>query len=309
MGLAKPDDAGVYRLDAHTALVQTVDFFTPVVDNPYDFGRVAATNALSDVYAMGARPLTALTLLGFPQDTMPDAIVREILRGGQDVMHEAGAAILGGHTVDDPEPKFGYAVTGLVDPEQLLTKGAVRPGDLLILTKPIGIGVLTTAIKKANAVEPDIIRRLVDVMTQRNALGMVLPELGVRAATDVTGFGLLGHAWEMASESGVDMQIELSDVPILPEALPFARQGFFPGGTRRNALFLADKVSFADTVPEVYRLLLADAVTSGGLLIAASEEVVPRVLEAAARHGAAGARVIGRATKAGAGRIRVEGRP
>jgi selenide,water dikinase len=293
-GLGRPDDAGAYRLSDALALVQTVDYFTPIVDDPRDFGRIAAANSLSDVYAMGARPLTALTLLGFPEGELSDEVVRAILDGGRETMATAGAAILGGHTVDDKEPKFGYAVTGVAHPERLLRKDGLRVGDALLLTKPIGVGVITTALKKAPETVPEeLVRRVTETMAALNRLGAELPEIGVRAATDVTGFGLLGHAWEMAELGAVRLRIEAERVPRFPEARRYAEAGFFAAGSRRNYAFLEGKVGFAAALDEVERRLLADAVTSGGLLVGVAPERVAAVEERAAALGVTVA-VIGR---------------
>lgn len=304
VGMSHPDDAGAYRLSADTALVQTVDFFTPILDDPYQYGQVAAANALSDLYAMGARPLTALALLAFPVGRLPDATVRAILQGGADKIREAGAVILGGHTVDDPEPKFGYAVTGIAHPDGLLTKAGARPGDVLLLTKPIGVGVLTTAMKQ-EPLPAALLAEVTETMAALNTLGLRLAQFGVRAATDVTGFGLLGHAAEMARESGVALNIAASRVPTLEAAWAYAEKDFFPGGSRRNAAYVAPVVEFHDAVPELARRLLSDAVTAGGLLIAAPRDAAPAVLEAARECGALRTAVIGEVLAAPSGRILV----
>lgn len=305
LGLAAPDDAGVYRLGDDLAIVQTVDFFTPVVDDPYDFGQIAAANALSDVYATGGRPLTALNLLAVPAGKLPDEFVGRILQGGMDKIREAGAVVIGGHSIDDPEPKFGYAVTGIAHPERLLTKAAARPGDVLVLTKPIGVGVLTTAIKKADVTEA-VVRRVTRVMAALNRVGERLPELGVRAATDVTGFGLLGHAAEIARESGVGLVIRAGDVPVLDEAWDYARQNLFPGGSRNNARHVAAVVDFDEALADVQRMILCDAVTSGGLLIAVPRERLDAVLALLEEFGTPSRAVIGEVTDGPRGRIRVE---
>lgn len=302
VGMSHPDDAGAYRLSADTALVQTVDFFTPILDDPYAYGQVAAANALSDLYAMGATPLTALALLAFPVGGIEDATVRAILQGGADKMQEAGAVILGGHTVDDPEPKFGYAVTGIAHPDRLLTKAGARPGDVLILTKPIGVGVLTTAMR-SEALPEGVLSEVTATMAGLNALGLRLTALGVRAATDVTGFGLLGHAAEMARESDVALAIDAGRVPILKSAWSYAERDFFPGGSRRNADFVSSVTEVHNAVPSVLQKLLSDAVTSGGLLIAAPPQAVDRVLATARDCGALRAAVIGEVLRAPAGHI------
>jgi selenide,water dikinase len=261
------DDAGVFAWGRGEALVQTVDFFTPVVDDPYDFGQIAAANALSDVYAMGGKPITALALLCLPDAGIPPEAVVEILRGGQDKMTEAGASILGGHTVRDPELKFGYAVTGTASRRRLLTNAGARPGDRLFLTKPLGTGVLSTALKQGK-LGPAILRRLTKSMAALNRIAAeVAVEFGARAATDITGYGLLGHASQLADASGVTLRLRPERSWLLPRALECAREGLAPGGLAKNRAFYASKV---DPGPTEAALLdtLYDPQTSGGLLIA-----------------------------------------
>ena len=306
MGLEHPDDAGVYRLSPDHALVQTVDFFTPIVDDPYDFGRIAAVNALSDVYAMGARPITALNLAAFPagDDPGPKVLAR-ILQGGLDVLTAAGVALLGGHTIDDPEPKFGLAVTGLVHPDRIRTKGGARPGDRLLLTKPIGIGAATTALKQGRLDSAEVAAVTALMLRPNDQLGAIQSD-GVHAATDVTGFGLLGHLLEMVRASGVGARIVLGRVPVLPGAPALVAAGVLPGGSRKNLAFVRPHLRVAEGVGEPALQLLADAVTSGGLLLAvaaAEADEVSRRLEA---EGAVLAREIGEVTRDGAGTIRVD---
>jgi selenide,water dikinase len=280
IGLRDGDDAAVVRLEpgAGRAVVATADFFTPVVDDPYDWGRIAATNALSDVYAVGGWPLVAVNLLGWPRDTLPLELVREVLRGGLDVARAAGCHVAGGHSVDDPEPKYGMAVTGLADPEALLRIDAARPGDPLSLTKPLGIGVLNTRHKATGEVFP----AAVEAMTTLNAAASrAALERGHRAATDVTGFGLLGHLYKMARASGVTAELDAAAVPYLPGARAAVQAGFVSGGTRRNLDWVAPHTDFG-SAGEEDRLLLADAQTSGGLLVAGEipgAPVVGRVTE------------------------------
>jgi selenide,water dikinase len=270
------DDAGVFAFGRREALVQTVDFFTPVVDDPYDFGQVAAANAVSDVYAMGGTPLTALALLCVPESMLPQGVVREILRGGQDKMAEAGVSILGGHTVKDPELKFGYAVTGVVERRRLLRNSGARAGDALVLTKPLGTGILATALKRGLLGAAGL-RRLTRSMTTLNrAAAQVAAECGARAATDVTGFGLLGHASQLADASGVTLRLRPRREWFLPHALDFAARGVVPGGLRTNESFYGSAVSDAG-VPSAVRAALFDPQTSGGLLLA----VPPRRMNAA----------------------------
>jgi len=269
VGTETSDDAAVYRLSATEAIVETVDFFTPVVDDPYWFGRIAAANAFSDVWAMGGRPLFALNLVAWPVGTLPMDQLGEVMRGGADTAALAGASILGGHSIDDPEPKYGMAVTGIVHPDRILRNVGARPGDRLLLTKPLGAGVATTAIKRGVA-PPDLVERVVALMATLNrAAGELFAASGkVHALTDVTGFGLLGHAWEMANGSGVAFRLRAGAVPILEGVWPLAEQGIFPGGSKANAAWVKPNVRFDEAVDETTRLLLADAQTNGGLLAA-----------------------------------------
>lgn len=267
VGLESPDDAAVWRLDDSRALVVTTDFFTPVVDDPYSFGAIAAANALSDLYAMNATPFLALNITAMPVDLDPE-ILQAILRGGADKVREAGAVIAGGHSVQDKEPKYGLVACGFADPQAMFTKDAARPGDALYLTKPLGTGVTTTAlIRDQGAAEHEL--EVVEWMTKLNgAAAATASKVGVRAATDVTGFGLLGHAWEIAQASGVGVQIEYSSVPFLSGARAYSQAGTFPGGSLDNREFFGAQVSFDRRLEEADRMLLFDAQTSGGLLLA-----------------------------------------
>jgi selenide,water dikinase len=277
VGYETSDDAAVYRLSDTEAVVETVDFFTPVVDDPFTFGRIAAANALSDIWAMGARPLFALNLVGFPVGKLPMDLLGEILRGGADAAGEAGVPILGGHSIDDPEPKYGMAVTGLVHPDRILRNVGARPGDRLLLTKPLGSGIVTTAIKRGIA-DAALVDRTVAVMAALNrAAGEALAASGaVHALTDVTGFGLLGHAWEMAHGSGVALRLHAAHVPVLEGVRALAERDVAPGGTRANLAWVGPHVRFDEDVPGPLRLVLADAQTNGGLLAA----IAPDRLEA-----------------------------
>jgi selenide,water dikinase len=306
VGLDAPDDAGVYKLTDEWALVQTVDFFTPVVDDPYWFGAIAAANALSDIYAMGGRPITALNLVGFPVSKLDKRILAEILRGGADKVREAGAVILGGHSIDDPEPKYGLAVTGLVHPERIGTKAGARPGDKLILTKPIGIGVVTTAIKRGICTPADA-AAAIRVMATLNNVVDVLEPFHIRGMTDITGFGLLGHASEMARESRAGIRVYASRVPLVPGTVTYAAQGTFPGGSRSNYRFLVANrhVSFDPAIDERMQLILCDAVTSGGLLIAVPGAQAEALAEALLQQGALTAALIGEVVDEHPGRIMV----
>ena len=286
VGLGAADDAAVYRLNDEQAIVATTDFFPPVVDDPYTFGAIAAANALSDIYAMGGTPLFALNLAAFPDD-LDRAILTEILRGGAEKVRDAGAIVAGGHTVTDREPKYGLAAIGTVHPARVWTKGGVHPGDALILTKPLGTGVITTALKN-EAVAPEHLEAAVRSMTTLNATAAaVLRSFGdaVHAVTDITGFGLLGHLYEMAEQSGVDFGMDLRGVPVLPGALEYAAAGHIPGGTQRNVDHLAGHVFFEHEPVEAWRLLLYDPQTSGGLLAAVESQRTKEVLEALSAAG------------------------
>jgi selenide, water dikinase len=269
VGLGMADDAAVYRLNAEQAIVATTDFFPPVVDDPYAFGAVAAANALSDIYAMGGDPLFCLNLVGFPDD-LDAAILTEILRGGAEKVREAGAVIAGGHTVTDKEPKYGLAAIGLVHPDRIFTKGGAHPGDIVLLTKPLGTGVLTTAHKNEDVRPDDLAAAITSMTTLNGAASRALRTLGsaLHACTDVTGFGLLGHALEMATQSNAAMRFELAAIPFLPGTRQYAKAGYTPGGTQRNATHLAPHVTYGPTIGDVDRLLLNDPQTSGGLLAA-----------------------------------------
>ncbi len=290
------DDAGVYRLREDLALVQSVDFFTPVVDDAYDFGRIAAANSLSDIYAMGARPLTALNLVAWPVEQLGTEPLADVLRGGEEVARTAGVAIVGGHTIDDPEPKYGLAVTGTVDPREILTNATGQPGDALVLTKPVGAGAVSTALKKG-FVSADVVAAAVEVMTELNAAAADAARAArAHAVTDVTGFGLLGHLHELARASGVAAEVQASAVPAISGALELlADDRSIADGSRRNREAAEAYTAFATDVDESRRRLLCDAMTSGGLLIALepdSSDALPGV-------------VVGRLVGGEAGRIMV----
>jgi selenide,water dikinase len=307
VGTSTADDAAVYRLTADLALVLTTDFFTPIVDRPYDFGAVAAANALSDVYAMGGRPIAALSLVGFPDDKLPLEALAEILRGAGDKAAEAGIAIVGGHTIKAEEPIFGLAVTGTVHPDRVLTNAGARPGDVLILTKPLGLGVITTAAKNGED-RLDAIGEALAVMTTLNrGAGEALAGVEIHAMTDVTGFGLLGHLRNMTAASGVTAQVWAAAVPVLAAARQYVQDGIAPGGTHANWRFLEDWISYAEAVPQTTRLLLCDAQTSGGLLAAVPAHLGAEALRRLHAAGVDHAAIIGRVDGAGDGRITVAG--
>jgi selenide,water dikinase len=302
VGAATGDDAAVYRLDDGRALVVTADFITPIVDDARMWGRVAAANAVSDVYAMGGRPLLALNLVGWNSEELSIDLLAEVLLGAQDVASEGGFVIAGGHTVDDPEPKFGLAVVGEADPDQLLTNTGFRPGDVLVLTKPLGIGVITTAIKAGTAPD-DVVHGALDCMTRLNAeAARVALDAGATGATDVTGFGLLGHLGRAVMESGVDAEIDVGAVPLLEGARALAETGSIPGGSRRNLAWVDERLDRGNH-DELDVLLLADAQTSGGLVFGASPAAAHEALDRLEETGHT-ASVIGRVAE-GNGRLRL----
>ena len=273
MGLGAPDDAAVYRLNDEQALIQTVDFFTPIVDTPYEYGAIAAANALSDVYAMGGEVLFALNIAALPARPARDMLA-EILRGGADVVRSVGAAIAGGHTIQDKEPKYGLAVTGIVHPDRILTKGGARPGDALVLTKPLGTGTITTAVKRGQ-VDPAHLDAAIASMTRLNRVASQAAQAaGARAATDITGFGLIGHASEMAEAAGVRFRIRFDALPWLPGALGYAEEWVFAGGAYNNHAFYNPLVTYTRPVLDWQEMLLHDPQTSGGLLVAVPPERV-----------------------------------
>lgn len=304
--MAARDDAGVFQLTPELALVQSVDFFTPVVDDPYTFGQIAAVNALSDVYTMGARPVCALNVAGFPSgdDPGPEVLAR-ILQGGVDILAQCGVALLGGHTIDDPEPKYGLAVTGVVHPDKMRTKAGARSGDRLVLTKPIGIGAITTAMKRGMVTDADAHQAVLAMLRLNDQLAALAHD-GVHAVTDVTGFGLVGHLLEMCRAGGVGAVLRLGDVPVLPAAPALVAQGIVPAGSRRNLAFVRPHLAVGIGVSEADLLLLADAVTSGGLLLAVDAAVTQAVCAALLAEGALMAKEIGFIVEASAATIRVD---
>jgi selenide, water dikinase len=300
------DDAAVYRLPDGTGLVQTLDFFTPIVDDPFDWGRIAAANALSDVYAMGGTPRLALNIVAWPIEELSTDLLAQVLRGGAKVASEAGVAVVGGHSIHDPEPKYGMAVTGFVDLEQLVLNSTAPLGAELYLTKPLGIGIITTAIKRGKATIEQI-EQAVETMTALNAApAQAMVEVGVEAATDVTGYGLLGHLHEMLSASGVAADIDAASVPFLNGTLELAESGVVPSGTRSNLAFVGPHVEWGE-LSEPEQLALADAQTSGGLLIAVSPERAERLTSELAARGVPSAK-IGETVDGPPGRITVRGR-
>jgi selenium donor protein len=305
VGSATGDDAGVYRIDRDRALVLTTDFFTPIVDDPFDYGRIAATNALSDVYAMGGRPLTALNLAGFPADRLPLRVVNRILRGGATKIAAAGCTLVGGHTIRSLEPIYGLAVTGMVSPRRMFTNVRARPGDVLVLTKPLGTGVITTGIKRGLTKDP-LKQKAIAVMTRLNIEGAELAESGlVKAAVDVTGFGLLGHLGAMCRASGVGAEIAVDTVPVISgEVLELIEAGSIPGGSRDNLTFAARFTEWDGATP-AQKTLVTDAQTSGGLLLSVPRRNLKAVLKLLRRRKALSSAVIGQIVRSNQPKIRV----
>jgi selenide, water dikinase len=305
VGSATADDAAVYRLDDERALVLTTDFFTPVVDDPYDFGAVAAANALSDVYAMGGKPLTALNLVGFPDETLGGEVLAEILRGGAEKAKEAGIDIVGGHTIKTDEPIYGLAVTGLVHPERIVSNAGGRPGDVLVLTKPLGIGIVTTAAKQ----DADAQRAIVEVIrlmtTLNRAAAEAMATVDAHACTDITGFGLLGHLRNVARGSGCAATVRLSAIPVVDAAWTYVRAGIAPGGTHANWRFLNDSVTYDDGVDKPSQLVVCDAQTSGGLLIAVAPGDADKLVAALRARGTPCAAIVGALEAGPSGALRV----
>lgn len=305
VGLDTSDDAGVYRLTDDLAIVQTLDFFTPIVDDPYSFGQVAAANAISDIYAMGGKPITALNIVAFPISTLDKEILTDILRGAADKLKEAGATLVGGHSIDDQEPKFGLAVTGVVHPSKVRTNAGAKAGDKLILTKPIGVGILTSSLKKGLLSEEEI-SNVTKVMTTLNKTAAeTMSSYEVHACTDVTGFGLLGHASEMAKGSNVGLRIQKENVPILNRVRELAEQGVIPGGTKNNFAHLEGDVTFPIGMDQIDQWILCDAVTSGGLLISVANEEAENLLLDLKTNGV-DAHLIGEVTAEKSGHVVVE---
>lgn len=293
VGLDRADDAGVYKVTDDIAIIQTVDFFTPIVDDPYWFGQIAAANALSDVYAMGGVPKTAMNLVAFPIKIMDISILRQIIQGGLDKMKEAGVVLVGGHSVEDKELKYGLSVTGFIHPSRVLTKKNIKVGDQLILTKPLGTGIVNTAIKGGMASQA-LIERVTRWMAALNRQAAeLMSRYPVHACTDITGFGLLGHLAEMVVDSGMGMEIRVKDLPIIPEALDFAGMGFVPAGAHRNREFRIPMIDFGSSIDAIMQDILFDPQTSGGLLISVDSKSADALLADLKKSGIAAATVIG----------------
>jgi len=307
VGMPAGDDAGVYLLDDHMALVQTVDVFSPSVDDPYMFGQIAAANSLSDVYAMGGRPITALSIIGFPARKLPDEIMRQILRGGLDKMAEAGVAVIGGHSIKDDQIKAGFAVTGVIDRNRVATNAAAKPGDRLVLTKPLGTGIIAFAAQIGRADPESIASAGRSMIALNKHAAELMLEYGAHACTDVTGFGLMGHLKSMASASKVDVEIVWDDVPLLPGVMQYAADGIIPGAVERNKESSSDALVAVDGVEPAMADILFDAQTSGGLLIALPESAADKFVSRLKAEGISEAAVIGRVMAEGTGRIIVRG--
>jgi selenide,water dikinase len=306
VGIETADDAGVFWLSDDLAIVQTLDFITPIVDDPYAFGAIAAANAVSDIYAMGATPITALNIVGYPAAQIEPSLVAQILQGGYDKLTEADVAVIGGHTVDNPSLIYGLTVTGIVHPQKVITNADAKPGDVLVLTKPLGTGAINHGIKQ-DKTPPELVAKAIEVMTTLNkAAAEAMLEVGVNACTDVTGFGLIGHLHEMIEASKVGAKIFASKVPLLDGVLELIEQRVYPGGARANKKFADSFTHWHDEVPEAMRIALCDPQTSGGLLISVAKEKLDNLMEAMERKGVKWAKVIGEIVAEPIGEVSVE---
>jgi len=300
------DDAGVYKLTDDLAIIQTIDFFTPIVDNPYDFGQIAAANSLSDVYAMGGKPLTAMNVVCFPTKKLDISVLKDILKGGIDKMMEASVTLVGGHSIDDAELKYGLSVTGVVDPKKMVTNSGAKTGDKLILTKPLGTGIIGTALKAGKAGQ-ELVARVTKYMATLNKKASVLMrEVGVHACTDITGFGFLGHACQLAENSSVCIKINSTSVPVFPEVKEFITQSLLPVGLKRNRELYGDKSEFTKQVPDYLQNVLFDPQTSGGLLISLASDKADELLSKLQKAGIPEAAIVGDVISKPAGKIVVQ---
>jgi len=305
-GMERAEDAGVYKLTDELAIIQTVDFFTPIVDDPYVFGQIAVANALSDVYAMGGKPLTAMNIVCFPEKTMDVSVLSEILTGGVDKMREAGVVLVGGHSIEDQELKYGLSVTGTIHPSKVVFNSGARAGDKLILTKPLGTGIISTALKGAMADEAAVAKAVKSMTTLNRKASELMQEAGVHACTDVTGFGLLGHAAEMIEDTNVSMVIQSATVPFFPEAKELVEMGMVPGGLHRNREFRRNMVEIDQGVPDYLADILFDPQTSGGLLISVPATEAPALVERMHKEGISEAAIIGEVIAEPEGKIFVK---
>lgn len=299
------DDACVYKLNDEQAVVQTLDFFTPVVDDPYLFGQIAAANAISDIYAMGAKPLFALNIVGFPMAVLGPEVLGQILKGGSDKAAEAGIFVVGGHSIDDAEPKYGMCVTGVVHPRKIMANNGAKPGDKLVLTKPLGVGVQSTAVKRGLRTEAQIDAAIKCMAALNRPGGEAIDEIGASAATDITGFGLCGHLRGMAAASSVGVKLSVGALPVLPGTLELIAQGCYPGGTRKNWLYYKQWIDFAPGIAEPEQLLVCDAQTSGGLCISVPATKADALVASLKKHKALAAAVIGEVVSEHPGRVAV----
>lgn len=305
LGVENWADAAIYRLSPEIAIVQTLDFFTPIVNDPYDFGRIAAANSLSDVYAMGGKPVTAMNICCFPVEKMDKAIFRDVLRGGVEVVHQAGAVLSGGHSVEDKELKYGLSVTGIVHPERFLTNGGAKPGDKLVLTKPLGTGILATALRSRKLDEKTILK-ITDLMAQLNkGAAEAMMDVGVNSATDISGFGLIGHSLEMAKSSKVCIRLYTGDLPVISEALTFLSKGTTNKGVQRNREFCSRHIDTASNIDKLMIDIISDAQTSGGLLISVAENKTAMLIQRLKDKNTPAASVIGEVLSGPAGTIQV----
>ncbi len=305
VGLENPDDAGVYKLTDDIAIVQTVDFFTPIVDDPFTFGQIAAANSLSDIYAMGGKPVTAMNIVSFPLNKLDIGILKDILRGGLEKLKEADVVLVGGHSIDDPELKYGLSVTGIIHPQKVLAKQGAQAGDVLILTKPLGTGIISTALKGETASAAAVKKMVASMTTLNRKAAEIIQDIGVHACTDITGFGLIGHAYEMAKAGGCAFCFNSAAVPVFPEALEYARMGLVPGGSHSNRSFYEPFVEYREAVSDELRDILYDPQTSGGLLFSVAENKKDALLKKF-RKEKVDAFVVGRVENKPKGRIIIE---
>ena len=296
VGMETSDDAGVFRLRSDLAIVNTVDFFTPIVDDPYVFGQIAATNALSDIYAMGAEPKTALNIVCFPKGKMDIRVLGEVLKGGAEKAQEAGAVVVGGHSIIDEEIKYGMAITGVIHPDKVIRNVGVQEGDALILTKPLGTGIISTALKKGKASKESVQASIASMITLNNTASKIMRNYPVHACSDITGYGLLGHALEMASGSSVTLILESAKLPILHRAPRLAEKGYLTGGCKRNRDYLQDKITVDKSIREGLVEVAFDPQTSGGLLIAVAQKYAPKLVDELQANGVKAATAVGYAT-------------
>jgi selenide,water dikinase len=305
VGLDTSDDAGVYQLNEEVALVQTVDFFTPIVDDPFTFGQIAVANALSDVYAMGGRPLTGMNLVAFPIKTLPSSVLKEILLGGLSKMKEADVALVGGHSVEDPEIKYGLAVTGVVHPQKILTNAGARPGDQLVLTKPLGTGIIATALKGGMASDEAVTKMVESMVTLNRKASEWMKKFGTHTCTDITGFSFIGHSLEMATASHVGMVIQSKAIPIFPEAMEYAKLGLVPGGAHSNRQFFSCKVEADTNFSPLLMDILYDPQTSGGLLISLPSDEAEKLVIALKKEGNLYSSIVGEVVREHPGKIQL----